>query len=283
MDVSNHIISGKTSFIAHIGFPTHSFTAPKILNPYFKLLNKDLIVVPMACRENNLNNLINVLKKLDNFFGALITMPHKEEIVSILQKKKKMVQSTNTCNILKIDNKNNLIGDMTDVKGFDSSIKALDLDIKNKVILLIGAGGIGTSLSHYFLNEGAKKVRIHDVNKQKSEQLCNSIRNINSRFNYKIWNYKRNSFDFLINASPAGMNNKSPFHLNIIKNSEVVIDFVLSNKKTKLLKIAEKNNSITISGNEILINQIPSMLKFFGFKKISKSDIFKIKNFISNN
>ena len=89
MDVSNHIISGKTRFIAHIGFPTHSFMAPKILNPCFKLLNKDLIVVPMACRENNLNNLINGLKKLDNFFGALITMPHKEEIVSILQKKKK--------------------------------------------------------------------------------------------------------------------------------------------------------------------------------------------------
>ena len=279
MDVSNHIISGKTRFIAHIGFPTHSFTAPKILNPCFKLLNKDLIVVPMACRKSNLHNLINGLKKLDNFFGALITMPHKEEIVSFLQKKQKMVQLTNTCNILKIDNRNQMIGDMTDVKGFDSSIKSLDLDIKNKVILLIGAGGIGTSLSHYFLTQGVKKVRIHDINKQKSEQLCNSIRTINPKFNYKIWNYKKNNFDYLINASPAGMNNKSPFNLKIIKNSRVVVDFVLSNKKTKLLKIAEKNNLITISGKKILINQIPSMLKFFGFKKISKSNINKIKDF----
>ena len=50
------------------------------------------------------NNLIKGLKKLDNFFGALITMPHKEEIVSFLQKKK-IVKLTNTCNILKTDNK----------------------------------------------------------------------------------------------------------------------------------------------------------------------------------
>ena len=41
---------------------------------------------------------------------------------------------TNTCNILKIDNKK-LIGDMTDIIGFENSIKALDLDIKNKNIL----------------------------------------------------------------------------------------------------------------------------------------------------
>ena len=79
---------------------------------------------------------------------------------------------TNTCNILKIDNKKKLIGDMTDIRGFENSIKALDLDIKNKNILLVGAGGIGTSLSHYFLTKGVKKVRIHDVNKEKSEQLC---------------------------------------------------------------------------------------------------------------
>ena len=31
MIISNHLITGKTKFIAHIGFPTKSFTAPKIL------------------------------------------------------------------------------------------------------------------------------------------------------------------------------------------------------------------------------------------------------------
>ena len=52
MDVSNHIISGKTRFIAHIGFPTHSFMAPKILNPCFKLLNKDLEKTGVVVSEN---------------------------------------------------------------------------------------------------------------------------------------------------------------------------------------------------------------------------------------
>ena len=185
---------------------------------------------------------------------------------------------TNTCNILKTDNKNNLIGDMTDIRGFENSIKALDLDIKNKNILLIGAGGIGTSLSYYFLTKGVKKVRIHDVNKEKSEQLCEAIRNKNPKFNFKIWNYNKNNFDFLINASPARINNEYPVYEKIIKNSKVVVDFILSNKETKLLELAKKNNSIIISGYEILINQIPFMLKFFGFKRLSKLELDKIKN-----
>ena len=86
---SNHVITGKTKFIAHIGFPTKSFTAPKILNPYFNTINEDLIVIPMACKQQDLKSLMTSLINLENFFGALITMPHKEEIVSILTKKKK--------------------------------------------------------------------------------------------------------------------------------------------------------------------------------------------------
>ena len=74
------------------------------------------------------------------------------------------------------------------------------------------------------------------------------------------------------------MNNEYPVHPKIIKNSKVVVDFVLSNKKTKLLEIAKINYSKIISGYKILINQIPFMLKFFGFKRISKSEMDKIKN-----
>ena len=43
---------------------------------------------------------------------------------------------------------------MNDLRGFENSVKALDLDIKNKNILLVGAGGIGTSLLHYFFLRG---------------------------------------------------------------------------------------------------------------------------------
>ena len=48
----DHIITGRIKFIAHIGFPTKSFNAPKILNPYFYSINKDLLVIPTACKKD---------------------------------------------------------------------------------------------------------------------------------------------------------------------------------------------------------------------------------------
>ena len=274
MIISNHLITGKTKFIAHIGFPTKSFTAPKILNPYFNLINKDLVVIPMACKKQDLKPLINGLTNLENFCGALITMPHKEEIVSLLKKKKKLVKISDVCNILKTDKNNHLIGGLTDIKGFKKSIKALKLTLKNKKILIVGAGGIGTSLSHFFLNEEVKSVRIHDINKEKANNLNDKIQNKNFKSNYKIWNKKDTKFDVLINSSPVGMVSfKSPVNSRIIKNCSTVIDFVLSDKQTKILKLAKKFNKQTISGNSILIHQIPAMLKFFGEKEISDSKL----------
>ena len=48
----DHMITGRTKFIAHIGFSTKSFNAPKILNPYFYSINKDLLVIPTACKKD---------------------------------------------------------------------------------------------------------------------------------------------------------------------------------------------------------------------------------------
>ena len=45
-------ITGTTSLIAHIGFPTHTFKSPMIYNPYFAQAKIDAVVVPMACESD---------------------------------------------------------------------------------------------------------------------------------------------------------------------------------------------------------------------------------------
>jgi hypothetical protein len=41
-------ISGRTKLIAHLGYPTESFKAPMIYNPYFEKYNIDAVVVPLV-------------------------------------------------------------------------------------------------------------------------------------------------------------------------------------------------------------------------------------------
>ncbi len=78
------MISGKTRLIAHIGYPTESFKAPLIYNPWFEKNGIDAVVVPMGVRADDFPGVLASLRKLTNLHGALVTMPHKVTVVDLL-------------------------------------------------------------------------------------------------------------------------------------------------------------------------------------------------------
>src|SRR3977135_4485869 len=70
-------ISGRTKLIAHLGYPTESFKAPMIYNPYFEKYDIDAVVVPMGCKAEDYAAFLKLVFKLSNIHGALVPMPHK--------------------------------------------------------------------------------------------------------------------------------------------------------------------------------------------------------------
>ena len=78
------VISGHTRLIAHLGYPTESFKAPMIYNPYFAKHGIDAVVVPMGCKPEDYPAFLKLVFRLSNIHGALITMPHKVTTVSLL-------------------------------------------------------------------------------------------------------------------------------------------------------------------------------------------------------
>jgi shikimate dehydrogenase len=78
------LINGHTVIIAHIGYPTHSFKAPLIYNPYFERQAINALVVPMSCQAEHYEALLRSLFRLGNTAGALITMPHKVRTVDLV-------------------------------------------------------------------------------------------------------------------------------------------------------------------------------------------------------
>ena len=60
------MISGTTQLIAHLGYPTGSFKAPMIYNPYFEHAGIDAVVVPMGVRADEYPQFLRLLFKLSN-------------------------------------------------------------------------------------------------------------------------------------------------------------------------------------------------------------------------
>ena len=97
------MITGTTKLIAHLGYPTESFKAPMIYNPYFEKHGIDVVVVPMGCRSEDFPSFVRLVFRLSNIQGALITMPHKITTVGLLDEVMTTARVAGSCNAVRVD------------------------------------------------------------------------------------------------------------------------------------------------------------------------------------
>jgi shikimate dehydrogenase len=94
------MINGRTELIAHLGYPTETFTAPMIYNPWFASHGINAVVVPMGVRAEDYATFLRSLFRLSNIRGALVTMPHKIATVGLLDEAALAVQVAGSCNAI---------------------------------------------------------------------------------------------------------------------------------------------------------------------------------------
>ena len=92
------MISGKTTLIAHLGYPTESFKAPLIYNPWFESRGIDAVVMPMGVKGDDYPAVLRALFRLTNIRGALVTMPHKVTTVALVDEFTPTVEIAGSCN-----------------------------------------------------------------------------------------------------------------------------------------------------------------------------------------
>src|SRR4051794_24825444 len=76
--MDDRMISGRTEIIAHLGFPTETFTAPMIYNPWFAHHGIHAVVVPMGVRATDYAAFLRPLFWLSNIRGALVILLRQE-------------------------------------------------------------------------------------------------------------------------------------------------------------------------------------------------------------
>ena len=111
------MISGKTTLIAHLGYPTESFKAPMIYNPWFDSKGIDAVVVPMGVKPDDYTAFVATLFKLSNIRGALVTMPHKIATMALVDEVTPTARIAGACNAILLRPDGTLLGDQFDGAG----------------------------------------------------------------------------------------------------------------------------------------------------------------------
>jgi shikimate dehydrogenase len=252
-------ITGSTNIVGLIGNPVEHSFSPQMHNAAFKALNLDYTYVAFDVNPADLKTAINGAKSL-NIKGFNVTIPHKINVINYLNTLDdiaKLIGAVNT-----IDFKN-LKGYNTDGIGAIKAIEEID-SVKNKNIVIAGAGGASRAISFYLAKYGADKITILNRNIDKAKNLANDILNSNLIEDIKTDSISQindylNDSDILINTTPVGMspniNDKPIATADNMHEDLIVFDAVYNPNETVLLKEAIKANAKPVYGIKMLLYQ----------------------------
>jgi len=261
------MISGTTALLAHIGWPTHAFKAPMIYNPYFEQSGIDAVVVPMGCREENYPAFLRALFTLENVRGALITMPHKVGTVPLLDVRSPAVQIAGACNAVRRDGDGRLVGDLFDGVGFVRGLGCKGCVVEGARALVVGAGGVGSAIAASLAGAGVAAIGLFDVRSDAVEALAARLRAHYPTLEVRTGSADPAGFDIVVNATPLGMNDGDAMPMDVarIASTAFVGEVVMKSEMTPFLKAAAERGCRFQVGSDMLFEQIPAYLEFFGF------------------
>jgi shikimate dehydrogenase len=260
------MIRGTTALIAHIGFPTHAFKAPMIYNPYFEQSGIDAVVVPMGCRAEHYEAFLRSVFTLSNLCGALITMPHKVTTVGMLDEVSPAVRIAGACNAVRRDAQGRLVGDMFDGEGFVRGLLRKGCTVKGARALVVGAGGVGSAIAASLAQAGLGGIGLHDARPEAAQALGERLKAHYASLEVRTGSNDPAGYDVVVNATPMGMNDGDPLPMDVtrIARDAFVGEVVMKSEMTAFLKAVEARGCRFQVGSDMLFEQIPAYLEFFG-------------------
>lgn len=261
------MITGKTTLIAHFGYPTESFKAPMIYNPYFEQAGIDAVVVPMGVRAEDYATVLKSVFRLTNIRGALVTMPHKVTTLALLDGCSIGVQIAGSCNAVLLRPDGTLFGDIFDGVGFVRGLQRKNLRLEGASCLVIGSGGVGSAIAAALAASGIASIAVSDAYPDSAEGLAGRLKQHYPTLEVRTASNDPAGFDLVVNATPLGMKAGDPLPLDIgrLAPTTFVGEVVMKQEITPLLQAAREKGCRTQIGTDMLFEQIPAYLEFFGF------------------
>jgi shikimate dehydrogenase len=269
------MIDGDTKLIAHIGYPTATFRAPTIYNPWFRRRGINAAVVPLGVTAKNFREAFAQICRFTNFHGALITMPHKVTVVDCLDETSAAVRVAGACNAVRRNGDGKLIGDLFDGEGFVRGVAGAGRSVVGKRVLIVGAGGVGSAIAASCARAGAAEIALTDTREEATEQLAERLRLNYPGRKFSLGSNDPSDFDIAVNATPLGTypGDSLPMDPSRLSPSVLVGEVVLKPSTTPFLAAAKARGLACVTGLDMLFEQIPAYLEFFGFPSASAAEL----------
>ena len=261
-------ITGRTRLLALIADPVAQARSPAAVNRLLAERGRsgELVMVAMKVAPAGLADAVAGLRAIESFAGAVVSMPHKETIVPLLDGLTEEAALTRVVNVFRREQDGRFIGTILDGEGFVAGLRAAGHEVRGARCLLVGAGGAATAIAFRLARERCGELVIVNRTTARGEALAARVRAgfpdvpVGATASADA----SRGFDLAINATSLGMNASDPLPipLDVVRRTRLVAECVAAAEITPLLAAARDAGRAIHTGIPMLTSQLELLVDF---------------------
>jgi shikimate dehydrogenase len=265
MDATKHI-KGTTRLYGSVGDPVATVKSPELLNRLFCEQRVDAVCVPFGVKAGDLSAFVAGARTVRNLSGLLVTMPHKQEMLSFVDELHPTARQVGALNVIRCDYEGRWVGAMFDGAGCVLGMQWEGHHPANKSILLVGAGGAGRAIAFAVASAGARTLTIFDIDERRADELAKSVAAATGCAT-SFGAPDPRGHELVINATALGMKpgDAMPVDPNRLEPGSTVVDIITTPDPTPLCRAARERGCRTQGGRPMHEGQAVHALRFLGF------------------
>lgn len=252
-------------YLGIIGDPIEHSLSPVMHQSALEAQQLDYIYLPFRITSERLRDALDGFKSL-GFVGLNVTLPHKVDVISYLDKLSQEAELVGAVNTLHLEN-DRWVGYNTDGLGFFRSLQEDGgVNPVGSRILIIGAGGAARAVAIQLGLTQAQEVIIANRDPQKAERLARELQGKLPHVSYQAMDLHPTTVaaamqkvEIIVNATPIGMEgypeSSLPVQQDWFDPRHRVVDLIYRPLETPLLKLAKSAGAYTVSGLGMLLYQ----------------------------
>lgn len=277
-------IQGTTDVYLIPGDPVEQVRAPEVFNLIFRTLGINAVLVPVHVAARDIEAFVRTAFLAKNIKGMFLAIPHKSLVMGLLSQCNDYGRVAGAVNGIRRNPNGELEGGLFDGKGFVASLDYFDVAYAGKRVLILGAGGGASAIAASLAIAGSRapaEIALYDPVPGKAQAVAGHIAAAAQAANTRATNSQvraaassdPSGYDVVVNASPLGLQAADPLPCDVSRLAPhaAVMDILMKNQPTPLVRAVRARQLVAQPGFEMLIQQAPDYLEFFGYTEAAEA------------
>lgn len=266
-------ISGTTRVFYILGDPVAQVRAPEVYNHLFQRHGIDAVVVPLKLPAAALPGFLEHGLQAENVGGFWATIPHKAPLFRLLNPADPVAAVAGAVNAVRRLSDGRLEAALFDGIGFVKGLDHFGIPVAGRKVLVVGAGGGGHAVAAALAQREPARLSIYNRTRSSAQALVDRLAPLVGNRAHVADSNDPAGYDLIVNCTSQGLKPEDPmpFDPARVDAGASVVDIIMSRVPTPLLQACRARGLRAEAGFEMLVQQIPEYIRFFGFDAIADS------------